>query len=178
VIAFSVYALWQIVVFGSVPLEGKYGLIYALDRGIGATFCLSKVVHSVVVARAADLFALFAILTSFFGIGMGLVDFLADGLHIKRKGRGAVLLGLLVLIPSLYFAVSSERIFITALELSGGFGDTILNGILPVLMLLIGYHHFAPKLIKNVSIHIGYYILIGLFVLAFAFTAMVRMYTH
>lgn len=173
-IAFCVYALWQTIVFGSVPLEGQYGLLYAFERDMPATFSLSKLVHSEVVARAADLFALFALLTSFFGIGMGLVDFLGDGLQIKRKGKGALILGLLALVPSLIFAISLEKIFIMALDISGGFGDTILNGILPVAMLLVGYRYFAPKHIKA-KLHIfGYYVLMLLFAVAFFFEAMVR----
>ncbi len=174
IIAFCVYALWQTIVYGSVPLEGQYGLLYALENDMPATFSLSKVVHSEIVARAADFFALFALLTSFFGIGMGLVDFLGDGLHIKRKGRGAFLLGCLVLVPSFIFAMSIEKIFIMALDISGGFGDTILNGVLPVMLLLVGYKYFAPKHIKA-RLHIyGYYLLMALFALAFAFEAMVR----
>lgn len=175
-IAFCVYALWQLVVFGSTPLHGIWGLSYALERDVPATFCLSKLVHSEIVARAADAFALFALLTSFFGIGMGLVDFLSDGLHIKRKGKGACILGLLTLIPSLIFAVSFEKIFVTALSISGAFGDTLLNGILPLTMLIVGYRYFAPKLLKNPYKHIGIAIVIGFFIIAIVSEICVRMH--
>ena len=69
---------------------------------------------------------------------MGLFDFLSDGLNIKREGVGNISLGLLVCIPTLIFALSSARAFLIALDTSGGFGDTILNGIMPALMVWIG----------------------------------------
>ena len=96
-IAFIVYALWLFVVYGSVPLEGEAGLLHAFSEGDPATSCLSKLTHSSIISQASSFFALFALVTSFFGIGIGLFDFLGDGLGISRKGKGALALGLLVL---------------------------------------------------------------------------------
>jgi tyrosine-specific transport protein len=141
-IAFVVYGLWLLVIFGSVPLEGEWGLLRALQLGTPATHCLIEHTQCQVIAQAAAFFSLFALITSFFGIGMGLVDFLADGLNIRKKGKGVLTLGAIVLVPSLFFAIAYERIFITALDISGGFGDTILNGIVPLVMLWIGSARF------------------------------------
>ena len=167
-ITLAVYALWQVVIFGSVPLDGASGLSAAFEAGEPATFCLSRMTNSASVTHAASLFALFALVTSFFGIGIGLVDFLSDGLKISRKGRGAIALGLLVLIPSLIFAISYERIFLIALDVSGGFGDTILNGIIPLIMLWIGFKRFAPNLLRSPFKRAIILVLLGLFALAFA----------
>jgi len=142
-LAFAIYALWQLVIFGSIPFEGQWGLAAALALDEPATYCLEHLTHSPLIPPAATLFALFALITSFFGIGMGLFDFLADGLHIKRKGKGLAVLAALVLVPSLFFAIRCERIFITALDISGGFGDTILNGVIPILMLWVGAQTIA-----------------------------------
>lgn len=174
-IAFCVYALWQFVVYGSIPLEGESGLLHAFKEGEPATFCLSKLTHSLMITYAASFFALFALTTSFFGMGIGLFDFLGDGLGISRKGKGAIALGLLILVPSLIFAISYERIFIVALDISGGFGDTILNGIMPLIMLWVGIKRFAPHLggralfRKTMMV-----ILLLLFALAFAAEAKTR----
>lgn len=168
-IALIVYALWQVVVYGSVPLEGESGLSAAFKAGEPATFCLSQLTNSAAVTHAAAFFALFALVTSFFGIGIGLFDFLGDGLGISRKGKGALVLGLLVLIPSLIFAISFERIFLIALDISGGFGDTILNGVVPLLMLWLGIRQFAPHLSNHPLLQKGVIVvLLGLFALAFA----------
>ena len=169
IISLIVYTLWQFVVFGSIGLEGESGLLQAFSIGEPATYCLAKLTHSNSITYAASFFALFALVTSFFGIGIGLFDFLGDGLNIKRKGRGAIALGFLVLIPSLIFAISFERIFIIALDISGGFGDTILNGIIPLLMLWIGIKRFAPHIAsRSIFKKAMLCILFGLFVLAFA----------
>jgi tyrosine-specific transport protein len=174
-IAFIVYGLWLFVVYGSVSLEGETGLIQAFKEGEPATYCLGKLTHSTLITQASSVFALFALVTSFFGIGIGLFDFLGDGLNISRKGKGAVILGLLILIPSLIFAISFERIFIIALDISGGFGDTILNGIIPLIMLWVGIKRFAPHLARRAVFRNSLIvILLGLFVLAFAAEAKAR----
>ncbi len=174
-IAFLVYGLWQFVVYGSVPLEGETGLLQAFAEGEPATFCLGKLSHSAWIPLAASVFALFALVTSFFGIGIGLFDFLSDGLSISKKGKGAVALGLLVLVPSLIFAISYERVFIIALDVSGGFGDTILNGIVPLIMLWVGIKRFAPHLTRHAGLRNAVIvILLGLFALAFATEAKAR----
>jgi tyrosine-specific transport protein len=176
-IAFIVYALWQFVVYGSVPLEGDSGLLQAFKEGNPATYCLGKLTHSTLITHASSVFALFALVTSFFGIGIGLFDFLSDGLSISRKGKGAIALGALVLIPSLIFSISFERIFIIALDISGGFGDTILNGIIPLIMLWVGIKRFAPHLARRAGFRNSVIvILLTLFALAFAAEAKTRFF--
>ena len=77
------------------------------------------------------------------GIALGLFDFLADGLKIKKTGTGNVILGLLIVIPTLICSTYFERAFLVALDTSGGFGDSILNGMIPVLMVWIGRYHLG-----------------------------------
>lgn len=174
-IAFLVYALWLFVIFGSVPFEGAFGLKDALSKGVPATYCLSAITHSTLLPYCAASFALFALTTSYFGLGIGLFDFLSDGLHIPKKGMGRILLGLLVIIPSLIFAISYERIFIVALDISGGFGDTLLNGVIPLTMLFLAAKYFKTKIppypLLRKPILYGVFCL---FVLAFAVEAYVR----
>ena len=93
------------------------------------------------IGELAHFFAFFAIVTSFLGMALGLFDFLADGLKIQKKGWGNLILGLLIAVPTYFCATYFERIFLVALDATGGFGDSILNGILPVLMVWIGRYH-------------------------------------
>ncbi len=137
-IAFIVYLIWQFLILGIVPVEGQNGLVEALERGEPATQFLGSHVNGHWVAKIAEYFAFFAIITSFLGIGLGLFDFLSDGLKIKERGIGNVALAILVIVPTLFFAIYFERAFLVALETSGGYGDTILNGIMPALMVWIG----------------------------------------
>lgn len=140
-LAFVVYALWQLLVLGSVPLEGEVSLRTAFAEGAAATQYYQQMVQNPWVAAAAAFFAFFAITTSFLGIGLGLFDFLSDGLKIPKKGKGKATLALLIVLPTLILATTVERIFLRALDTSGGFGDTILNGILPALMVWVGRYH-------------------------------------
>jgi tyrosine-specific transport protein len=148
-VAFLIYAVWQWLILGIVPVEGTNGLAYALAKGDQpATQFLKEHVHGVWITSVAEYFAFFAIVTSFLGMTLGLFDFLADGLKIKKeKGSGKVLLALLIAVPTLIFSTQFERVFMTAMDASGGFGDSILNGIIPVLMVWKGryYMNFSDK---------------------------------
>lgn len=137
-ITFVVYLIWQWLVLGIVPVSGPNSLIKALELGEPITQFLREHVQSQWVAVIAEYFAFFALVTSFLGIALGLFDFLSDGLKIRNEGKGKILLSLLIIIPTFIFAAYFERIFLLALDTSGGFGDSILNGIMPVLMVWIG----------------------------------------
>ncbi len=137
-LTFIVYLLWQWMVLGIVPVKGPNSLIHALEIGEPVTQFLREHVQSNWVSAFAEYFAFFALVTSFLGMALGLHDFLSDGLNIRNEGMGKIFLSLLIVIPTFIFATYFERIFLLALDTSGGFGDSILNGIMPVLMVWVG----------------------------------------
>lgn len=142
-ITFVAYAIWQWLILGIVPVEGEAGLAQAFALGEPPTQFLNRHVEGRWVSIIAEYFAFFAIGTSFLGIGLGLFDFLADGLHIKKEGVGKITLALLIIVPTILFATQFERVFLVAMESSGGIGDSILNGIIPVLMVWMGRYHLG-----------------------------------
>lgn len=145
-LTFLVYIIWQTIVLGIVPVSGPNSLIKALEAGEPITRFLRVHVQSHWVSTIAEYFAFFALATSFLGMALGLFDFLSDGLKIPNVGNGKIILSLLIVIPTFIFAAYFERIFILALDTTGGFGDAILNGIMPVLMVWIGrYVYKFPK---------------------------------
>ena len=133
-----VYLLWQAIVMGIVPARGPNSLLDALEAGEPITQFLRRHVRSDSLSVIAEFFAFFALVTSFLGITLGLFDFLADGLKISKRGRGRWILSALIVLPTFIFATYFDRIFLVALDTSGGFGDAILNGIIPVLMVWVG----------------------------------------
>lgn len=140
-----VYAIWQWLVLGTILYDGENGLAAALAQGLPATQFLRSATGNPWVGAFADFFAFFALITSFLGIALGLFDFLADGFKIKRTKTGNMLLGFLVALPVLFFVYTLERVFLRALDSSGGIGDAILNGIMPALMLWIGRYTMQLK---------------------------------
>jgi len=137
-IPFIAYILWEWIVLGSVPHEGDPGLLQAYELGQGAIEPFRKVVKHPYLILFADFFAFFAIITSYLGIGLGLFDFLADSLKQAKKGVRKFGLVLLITIPSLLFAIIFPKAFRYALEITGGFGDALLGGVLPACMVLSG----------------------------------------
>lgn len=164
-LALFVYLAWEFIILGTVPLEGPKGLLKAFEDAIPATEILrvSDNSHSL-LSYFAGFFSFFAIVTSFLGIGLGLFDFLSDGLKIPKKGLGVLALVAIIIIPSFLVSISFKRIFLIALDTSGGFGDSILNGILPALIIWKGRY----LLKKGSSIKLSGGRLILIFILIFS----------
>lgn len=159
-ITFLIYVLWEFLVLGTVPLYGPEGLAIAHLQGTSATeFYRDAVGNHPIISNCAAFFAFFAIATSFLGIGLSLFDFLSDGLKIKKKGVGKIKLAAIIIIPALLFAVLFERAFLVALDTSGGFGDSVLNGILPALMVWVA--RYREKLKSKFALPGGRGLLVG-----------------
>ena len=155
-----IYIVWEYMVLGIIPVEGSDGLAAALRDGVPATNYLRHHV-SPVVAYIAEYFAFFALVTSFLGIALGLFDFLSDGLNVKKTIKGRIFLSLLIGIPTLVIPVYFERAFLVALEATGGYGDSILNGLMPVMFVWVGrYHKKFPQILGLPG---GKPLLIGIF---------------
>lgn len=141
------YLVWEWLILGIVPLDGQGGFKEALDHGQMATEALYAVVGSSWVVTIAQSFAFFAIITSFLSVALSFVDFLADGLKIKKTVNGKSVLCLMALFPPFVCAIAYPSIFLKALNFAGGFGAVILFGILPALMVWQGRYK------KNIEMH-------------------------
>ena len=67
-----------------------------------------------------------------------MVDFLADGLKVNRTGGMRILLCIGVFLPPAIFAAANPGIFIEAIGVAGGFGEAILNGLIPIAIVWVG----------------------------------------
>jgi len=140
-----IYLLWQRLTLGIVPLEGQGSLEAAWNEGQMATHALKTAVGVSWIVDIAQFFAFFAIVTSFLGVSLSFVDFLADGLGIPKKGFGKVLLCALALLPPYIFSLIYPGAFLMALNYAGGFGAVIIFGILPALMVWSGRYNKGLK---------------------------------
>jgi tyrosine-specific transport protein len=126
------YLAWEWVILGIIPPGGFHE---ALSEGAMVTRALRSAAGVLWVVDAANYFAFFAIATSFITVALGLVDFLADGLHIRKDRAGKFFLTLLAIAPPFAFSLVYPGAFLTALRYAGAFGAVVLFGILPALMV-------------------------------------------
>lgn len=140
-----IYLLWEALILGLVPMEGELGLQRAVEQGDMATRVLRHVAGISWVKETADVFAFFAIITSFLGVALSFVDFLSDGFHIPQNRSGKLLLCLLVLVPPFFFALLYPHLFLISLSYAGAYGAMMLFGILPVLMVYSGRYVKGKK---------------------------------
>lgn len=125
-----VYLLWNGLILGLIP----EGYEEAMASGDMATQALRKVSEAAKVNDLADVFAFFALVTSFLAVALSLVDFLRDGFHKAGVGLHRLLYVCLAIIPPLVFAIVYPKAFLMALGYAGGFATVILFGVLPALM--------------------------------------------
>lgn len=132
---FAIYVIWQLLFFGIVPRHGPHGLEEALRSGLDAVHPLQYFTQNPYILTCARTFAFCAIITSFLGVGIGLVDFVSDGLNIRRQGiQNTFLIACIAFLPPLFFGLLYPHIFLNALSLAGGFGCASLLGVLPIIM--------------------------------------------
>ena len=144
-IPLGVYLIWQIVILGIIPIEGPNGLIAAAAKGENAVAPLKHFVDNPMVVWIGKAFAFFAMTASYIALGLAFLDFLADGLKIKKKGMRKLFLCTLVFGPPLIVSIINENIFLIALGYAGGISCAILFGLYPPLMAWIGRYKKGYK---------------------------------
>ena len=133
------YIIWQTLILGIVPASA---LAETLQKGENAVYPLKNFIQDFRVYTIGQFFAFFALITSFFGVTLGLTDFLADGLRIQNRGTGKLTLAFIVFVIPTIIAVTYPHLFLSALDLAGGFGSSLLLGVLPISMVWVGrYYH-------------------------------------
>jgi tyrosine-specific transport protein len=136
----AIYLVWEGLILGLVPIKGPGGFIEVIENEGIVTEVLKNAVGNskemnVWILLSAQVFALFAILTSFLGNSLSFVDFLADGFKVQKSHFNKLWLCLLVIAPPFAMALIYPRIFLTALNYAGAYGAVILFGILPACMV-------------------------------------------
>ncbi len=136
------YIVWELVTLAILPFEGQWGILMSAQNDVPATRALSKLLNEPAIVLSARVFELTAVLTSFVGVSLSLMDCLSDALKVQKKNSGRILLTTLTLVPPYIFCLLSPSLFFQALGLAGGFGVSILLGLLPALMVWAGrYSH-------------------------------------
>lgn len=133
-----VYLVWEFLILGIVPADGPNGLIEASKKGWNAIMPLKELLGNPIVFAIGKAFAFLTMTTSYIALALAYLDFLADGLKVKKTGIRKIMLCLAVFIPPTIVALSYPHIFIIALGYAGGFSCAILFGLFPPVMVWVG----------------------------------------
>ena len=142
-----VYLIWELLILGIIPVEG---LIQAKAEGQTAVMPLKELLHNPWIFNIGSFFAFFVLTTSYIALALAFLDFLADGLHVKKEGMKKVALCLGIFIPPTIIALIYPGIFITALEYAGGISCALLFGLLPPVMAWVGRYlkKYEPRQVQ------------------------------
>lgn len=132
-LALLFYLVWQWLVLGSVSSEALFAV---RAKGLPVTYALQEVSGNRAIYTIGQMFAFLALITSFLGVGLSFVDFLRDGFQEYKKEVSRSCCSLLTVLPPFICVVLMPGLFEKALGVAGGFGESILNGILPVLLFI------------------------------------------
>lgn len=134
-IPYIVYNVWQLLIIGSMT---QLEIEAAALSGMPITDSLQMVTETPWLGIAGTYFGLFALVTSLLGVGLSTIDFMGDALQVRRDGMMRLALCILSFAPPAFFAWLYPGIFLKAIGIAGGFGEAILNGLIPILMVWVG----------------------------------------
>ncbi len=158
-----IYALWILVIQGLIPKAGEMGLIHMLSSADTNSLLMqhiSDLLHRPLLSHLANLFISICAVTSFLGVSVCLMDFIADGLQVKKQGKSGLLIYGLSFIPPLLIVLVSPGIFIRALNYAGILCLLLLI-ILPISMLYLG--RYKLKLAHKKVVPFGRATILSLF---------------
>jgi tyrosine-specific transport protein len=112
-----VYLMWVIVVLGSIP-NSTMQTIAISNNSVGAlTGVINKLINSKLFEVANSGFYILAMLTSFFGVSLGLRDYLTEVFNLKHNLNGKIQAATLTLLIPLIISIFIPS-FVKALGLA------------------------------------------------------------
>lgn len=121
-IPLACYIIWDAVIMGVVSRDGDEGLLSLMTTEhatSGLTNALSSAVHSQWITGFFGFFTSICMVTAFLGVSIGLFDFLADGLSLKKSGLQGKGTLALTFLPPLFVVLINPGIYLHALGYAG-----------------------------------------------------------
>jgi len=116
------YIIWDAVIMGVISRDGDYGLLALMNSAhatSGLTDSLNKVIQNQWIHGFFSFFTSICMLTAFLGVSLGLFDFLADGLKLKKTGVQGQSTLALTFIPPLLVVLFYPGVYLHALSYAG-----------------------------------------------------------
>ncbi len=143
------YIAWIAVVFGSLPQAGEYSVM-SLVKSDHSTLALSQaLIHHLQnssITTLTRLFTSICVVTSFLGVSLCVVDFLADGFRLEKQGLENIFLHTITFIPPLVIALLFPAAFVKGLSYAG-ICIAILIILFPALMVWNG--RYRKKIVSE-----------------------------
>lgn len=159
------YLLWNFVIMGSVPQEGPWGintLLHSDHATSGLGKGLEETTQSTMIFSMFNFFSCICMLTAFLNVSLGLFDFLADGLKLKKTGFQGYSVLFFTFVPPLAIVILYPGIYIQALNYAG-ICCVVLLLLFPIMM---SYKARKTGQIRNLILLPGkYYFLSFLFLM-------------
>ncbi|MDE3046656.1 MAG: hypothetical protein KGJ02_08475 [Verrucomicrobiota bacterium] len=133
-ITLLIYLAWEFLVLGSVPLTGEISLTSAWMNDQTAITPMSQLSQNSSLWSFAHVFSLTAIITSFCGVSIGLIDFLIDAFQWKRSFATKAALLSAIYVSVLLLSLTDLRIFYLSLNYGAGIAGIFLLIFLPAFM--------------------------------------------
>lgn len=130
------YILWEAIIMGVIHREGSDGLLALMNSEhatSGLNLALSHAVHNQWISGFFGFFTSICMITAFLGVSIGLFDFIADGLNLKKSGIQGKYTLAFTFLPPLIIVLFKPGIYLQAMSYAG-VCCVILLLILPVLM--------------------------------------------
>lgn len=162
------YIIWEMVIFGVIPVAGKLGLAHlaVLPNPIQhLMMAISQLTHDEAAKISARVFTSICVMTAFLGVSISLSDCLRDTLaHMKSDKFGRKTANLLTFAPPLIIVLFFPAIFVFCI----GFA-----GIVCVLLLMMIPAAMGLKIYKSPKVRfwIWVYLLVTIVLLVVAFLA-------
>ncbi len=140
-ISYISYIIWNCLIIGTFE-QGVLWVAFERSGLLSQSIALMKTTPW--LGTPAILFCIFALVTSLIGLGLSMLDFLADGFKWRpeeRRGIKRLILCIVLFAPMMIFSALYPSFFLHALGYTGGFFFAFLNGILPVALAWRSRYH-------------------------------------
>jgi tyrosine-specific transport protein len=164
-----IYLLWSFVVQGVLRHSALQTILHSNVANTLLINNLQQVMGNAWVAKALSFFVSICVMTSFLGVSVCLIDFIADGAKLSKSGGQGFIVYACAYLPPLVLVVLGSSIFYKALQYAG-LCCVLLLMLLPLLMLYVGRYHQqrqqAPILIGG-RLLVLFFIMISLVMAAY-----------
>jgi tyrosine-specific transport protein len=148
-IPLACYIAWVGAIFGGIPFDGEFGLMSMIKSDHSTLALTQALIHhsnNGSITTFTNIFTSVCVLTSFLGVALCVVDFLADGFNLEKVGLNNLFLHVATFVPPLIIALLYPTAFIVGLSYAG-VCLAILIIVFPVLMVWNG--RYRKKIVST-----------------------------